>query len=167
MTLFLIIGAVGIAVILLSLIVGDLFDTGLGDYVGTEVIGAFLGAFGFVGALALGLTGQVAAGLVAGLAAGVLLGAGAGWASRRLRGPDHSNAMRTSDLLECRGQVLAAIPADGFGVVSLSVGGHPTRVNARSPTPLAQGTDVVVVEVLSPTAVRVVPLFDTERSGLP
>lgn len=69
--------------------------------------------------------------------------------------------MRTSDLIEQTGKVLAPIPRDGLGVVSLSVGGHLTRVNATSDTPIPSGTEVVVVAVLSATKVAVVPLFDS------
>ncbi len=169
MTLFLIIGVLGVVVILVAILAGDLFGgvDGATDVVGTEVIGAFLGAFGFVGAITLGVTGQLLPALVVGLASGALLGVAAGWASRRLQRPDHTGSVRTSDLLERRGSVLTDIPAGGFGVVSLSVGGHPTRVNATSTTPIPHGTDVVIVSVQSPTAVTVVPLFHADRDALP
>jgi len=44
-------------------------------------------------------------------------------------------------------------------VVSLSVGGHITRLNARSSVAVPAGTQVSVTQVISPTAVQVEPLF--------
>lgn len=162
MTGFLIVGVAGVALVLLSLLLGDILDgvfDGLGDFFSTEVIGTFIGALGFVGAIALSLTGSTALALVLGAAAGVGLSWLAWTGSRRLRQGDHTGSVRTSDLVERTGTVLADIPADGFGVITLSVGGHLTRVNAKSEAPIGSGTEVVVVAVLSPTAVSVVPLF--------
>ncbi len=162
MTVFLILGIVGVAVVLLSLVFGDILDGlfgDLGDLFSAEVIGTFLGALGFVGAIALSLTGSATIALVIGAVAGVGLALLAWFGSRRLRQGDHTGTVRTSDLLERTGTVLADIPADGYGLISLSIGGHLTRVNAKSDTPLPRGTTVVVVGVLSPTAVSVVPLF--------
>lgn len=164
METFLVIGSVGILLLIVSLVVGDLLDgvlDSLGGLFSTEVVAGFLGALGFGGALALSLTGSQAMAWTVGIAAGVVLGLAAGAASRWLHRGDHTGSVRTSDLMERRGRVLSDVPADGYGLVTLSVGGHVTRVNARSTAPLAAGTEVVVVEVLSPTAVRVVPLFQT------
>lgn len=164
MTLFLVIGVVGVALVLVSLIFGDLLEIaadGLGALFSAEVLGAFLGALGFAGAITLSLTDSVVAAAAAGAATGAGIGGLAWWASRRLRRGDHSGTVRTSDLIEQTGKVLAPIPRDGLGVVSLSVGGHLTRVNATSDTPIPSGTEVVVVAVLSATKVAVVPLFDS------
>ena len=70
------------------------------------------------------------------------------------------DTVRTSDMLEKIGSVVSAIPdGGGFGVVSLSVGGHITRLNARSSVAVPAGTQVSVTQVISPTAVQVEPLF--------
>lgn len=162
MTTFLLIGAIGVVLLLVTLVVGDLLDgvlDSLGGLFSTEAIAGFLGALGFGGALALALTGQTWVAWTVGLLAGVVLALAAGWASRWLHRADHTGTVRTSDLIERKGTVVNPIPADGFGIVSLSVGGHLTRVNARSTEPIAAGTAVVVVGVLSPTSVSVVPLF--------
>ena len=161
LTLFLIIGLVGLVLLFVALVLGDFLD-GMFDSLGgfsTEVIAGFLGALGFGGAITLALTGQTWLAWSIGAIAGVGLALVAGWASRWLRRGDHTGSMRTSDLVERKATVLNDIPADGYGVVSLSVAGHLTRVNARSTQPVPAGTDVVVVEVLSPTSVSVVPLF--------
>lgn len=51
------------------------------------------------------------------------------------------------------------IPADGYGTVSVVNAGHLTRLNARAGMPLPSGTQVTVVEVLSPTSVKVIPTY--------
>jgi hypothetical protein len=55
--------------------------------------------------------------------------------------------------------VVSAIPVDGFGSVSVVVGGHTVRLNARADAPLEAGTEVHVTGVLSPTAVTVSPTW--------
>lgn len=157
---FLVIGCVGIALLLLSLVLGDLLDGMLDfgpDFLSSAAIAGFLGALGFVGAIALdqGASTPVAIGL--GALAGLLVGAGAGWVATRLaRGGDEAN-VRSGELAGHDATVLNAIPADGYGEVTLTVAGHITRMNARSATALAAGTPVTITAVLSPTAVQVAP----------
>lgn len=163
MTGFLVIGALGVVLLVVALVLGDVLDgafEGLSaGFFSTEALAGFLGALGFGGAIALSLTGSTSLAVVIGLVLGVLLGALAARASRFLHGDGGTDTVRTSDLLEKMGSVVDAIPDDGYGVVQLSVGGHITRLNARSSTALPAGTRVSVTEVISPTAVRVEPLF--------
>lgn len=53
---------------------------------------------------------------------------------------------------------MTGVPPDGFGVVSILVGGHILRLNARAEQSLTTGTEVHVTSVLSPTAVTVAPV---------
>jgi membrane protein implicated in regulation of membrane protease activity len=155
---FLIVGCVGIALLLLSLVVGDLLDGVLdfgGDLFSGAAIAAFLGAFGFVGAAAYDATDDRAIGALVGVAAGTALGFAAGWVSLRLKeGGDESN-VRTGELTGRAATVVSEIPADGYGEVTMVVSGHITRLNARAAEPLAIGTPVTITAVLSPTAVHV------------
>ncbi|MBS2936528.1 hypothetical protein KDN32_02090 [Nocardioides sp. J2M5] len=163
MTAFLVVGALGVVLLVVALIVGDVLDgafEGLSaGFFSTEALAGFLGALGFGGAIALDATGSTSLAVVIGLVLGVLLGALAAKASRFLHGDGEGDTVRTSDVLEQLGSVVSDIPADGFGVVSLSVGGHLTRLNARSSQPVPAGTRVSVTRVISPTAVEVEPLF--------
>ena len=163
MTAFLVIGALGVVLLVVALVLGDVLDgafEGLSaGFFSTEALAGFLGALGFGGAIALSATGSTSVAVVVGLVLGVLLGGLAAKASRFLHGDGETDTVRTSDLLEKMGSVVSAIPEDGFGVVQLSVGGHLTRLNARSSVAVPAGTRVSVTEVISPTAVRVEPLF--------
>lgn len=163
MTVFLVVGAAGVVLLLVALVVGDILDGALeglsAGFFSTEALAGFLGALGFGGAIALETTGSTSLAVVVGLVLGVLLGALAAKASRFLHGDGEGDAVRTSDMLEKIGSVVSAIPEGGFGVVSISVGGHITRLNARSSVAVPAGAQVSVTQVISPTAVQVEPLF--------
>jgi membrane protein implicated in regulation of membrane protease activity len=156
--LFLIIGCIGIALLVLSLVVGDLLDGILdfgGDLFSGAAIAAFLGAFGFVGAAVYDSTDDLTVSALVGIASGAVLGFAAGWVSLRLKeGGDESN-VRTGELAGRAATVVSAIPADGYGEVTMVVSGHITRLNARAAEPLATGTPVTITAVLSATAVHV------------
>ncbi|KQV77834.1 hypothetical protein ASC64_03190 [Nocardioides sp. Root122] len=163
MTVFLVVGGIGVVLLLVALVVGDVLDgafEGLSaGFFSTEALAGFLGALGFGGAIALAVTGSTTAAVVIGLVLGVLLGWLAARASRFLHDDGGTGTVRTSDMVEKIGSVVSAIPEGGFGVVSISVGGHITRLNARSSVPVPPGTQVSVTQVISPTAVQVEPLF--------
>ncbi|NPC41100.1 hypothetical protein [Nocardioides sp. zg-1230] len=163
MTVFLVVGAVGVLLLLVALVVGDVLDGALeglsAGFFSTEALAGFLGALGFGGAIALATTGSTTLAVVVGLVLGVLLGWLAARASKFLHGNGEGDTVRTTDVLEKIGSVVSAIPEGGFGVVSLSVGGHITRLNARSSIAVPAGTQVSVTQVISPTAVQVEPLF--------
>ena len=163
MTAFLLIGALGVVLLLVALLVGDFLDGALeglsAGFFSTEALAGFLGALGFGGAIALDATGSTSVAVLIGLVLGVLLGVAAAKASSFLHGTGETDTVRTSDMVESIGSVINAIPEGGYGVVSFSVGGHITRLNARSSVAVPAGTAVSVTSVLSPTAVQVEPLF--------
>ena len=158
MVAFLVIGGVGVALLLVSLIIGDLLDGVLdfgGDLLSGAALAGFLGAFGFAGALAYDATDSMGASIGIGLVAGLAVGAGAGFAIARLKqGGDEAN-VRTGDLVGHHGTVISTIPDEGLGEVSIVVSGHITKLNARAAGTLPAGTPVTVTAILSATAVRV------------
>ncbi|NYG58068.1 membrane protein implicated in regulation of membrane protease activity [Nocardioides daedukensis] len=158
MITFLVIGAVGIALLLFSLIVGDLLDGLLefgGDLFSGAALAGFLGAFGFGGALAYDSSDNMVLSIGIGLVAGLVVGAGAGWISWKLKeGGDESN-VRTGDLTGATGTVISAIPEGGLGEVSIVASGHITKLNARSAGALAAGTPITITAILSATSVLV------------
>ncbi|MDN4162815.1 hypothetical protein [Nocardioides abyssi] len=164
MTAFLVIGAVGVLLLLVSLLLGDVLDGALdalsGDVFSTAVIGAFVAATGFGGATAQALGAPAALSLPVGLVAGVLFGWLAASLTRLVRGGGTDATPTGEDALGRDGRVVTTIPSEGFGVVDVLVGGHVLRFNARADRPLEQGTRVHVTSVLSPTAVTVAPLWD-------
>ena len=159
MTVFLVIGAVGLVVLLLSLLLGELFDGVFdalpGDVLSTSVVAGFLAAFGFAGGLAEGALGTAAAVLV-GLVAGVAVGGGAGWLTRGLSRMRTDETPARESLVGLPGTVVTQVPSQGYGEVSVTVAGHLTKLNARADEVLFVGTPVTVTATLSPTSVMVV-----------
>ncbi|MGH1563591.1 NfeD family protein [Mumia sp. DW29H23] len=164
MTVFLILGLVGLALLVVSLVVGEVldgvFDALPGDVFSTAVIGGFVSAFGF-GAAASDAAGLPLLGTLAiGVACGVVVGWFAAWLTGLVRGGGSDGTPATDDSIGRSGRVVTAIPDDGLGTVRIAVGGHVLQLNARADAAIDAGTEVHVTDVLSPTAVRVARVWD-------
>lgn len=170
MSIFIVLGIVGIGLLLVSLLVGDLFD-GIADifdfdsggYLSGPAIGAFLGAFGFGAALIdyntdLGTGGSALGGVVIGLVIGGIVGV----VTRSLINMPTDPTLRASELVGAKATVVTRIPEQGFGEVTLVQGGHFMKLSARADGSVREGTPVVVTAVLSSTAVAVSPSWDRE-----
>lgn len=164
MTVFVVLGVVGLVLLAVSLLLGDLLDgvtDGLpGDLFSTEVVGAFVAATGFGGAIADAAGAPAVLAWPVGLVAGALFAWFAGWLTRLIRAGGTDASVSTEDAVGHAGRVVSAIPADGFGSVSVYLGGHTLRLNARAEVPLDPGAEVHVTGVLSPTAVTVAPVWN-------
>ncbi len=163
MIVFVVVGAIGVAIVVVSLLFGDVldgvlesahFDVGDG-LLSTPVLGAFLTAFGFGGALLLNGMESLAWATGGGVAAGVALGGITAWFVRVLVNMPTDATPRTSDLVGSLGTVVTPIPANGFGEVTVRTAGQRVKLNARADGAVATGTTVVVVDVTSPTSVVV------------
>lgn len=173
MSLFLVLGIVGLAVIVVALLAGDVLGgafggalDGLGgDWFSTEVVGAFVSAFGFGGAIADQLGAPAPATIVVGLVAGAVFAAAGAGLTRLVRGGATDHTPAADDAVGREGVVVSDIPDEGMGNVRVHLGGHTLRFNARADGGLAAGTRVHVTGVLSPTAVTVAPLWDALPPG--
>ena len=158
-----IIGSLGLLLVVVSLIVGEIFDSIFdafdldgGGILSTPVIGTFLAAFGFGAALII-YTTKAGAGLSAlgGLGSGLVFGGIALAMTRSLMNMPTDEPVRSSGLVGRTGTVVTRIPAEGYGEVTISYAGQSMKVNARSPEPLAAGTRILVTDVLSSSSVVV------------
>lgn len=164
MSAFLVIGAIGVALLLFSLVVGEhlhgIFDAlGGGDWFTGSSLAAFLGAMGFGGAIIQQLTGNTGLSVVGGAVLGVVFGALVAYGMVKLRRSDTGGAVTTNELLNAPGVVLSDIPSQGFGEIRVTRQGHMMKLNAKSAIPLTTGTQVMVIDVLSATAVVVEPTY--------
>lgn len=169
LTAFLVIGAVGLAIIVLSLVVGGvldglfgLFDVDIGGGVfSAPVIGSFLAAFGFGAALIMFATdGNATIGALGGLASGGVIGAIALVMMRTLMDMPTDETVTTQGLEGTAGIVITPIPADGYGEVTIRHHGEQRKYNARAASALPVGAQVQVTAVLSASAVLVAPSPD-------
>ena len=157
-TTFLVIGGVGLAVLALSVLVGDLFHFGHPDVAGPfslPAVAGFIGAFGF-GAAAVGaVTGSPFAAMAGGLVAAVPTA----WLATRMA--RMAMNMRTDptptqrDMIGTTGVVVTPIIGSGYGEVRISLAGQPVKLSARADRPIPLGARVLVVEATSPTSVIV------------
>ena len=163
-TTFLVIGLVGLGLLALSLVLGDVldgaFDALAGDVFSGAVLGAFIAATGFGGAAVQGFGAPMALAVPAGLAAGLVFGGFALWFTRLIRDGGSDGTLTIDDAIGRDGRVVTGIPADGFGVVNVLIGGHTMRLNAKADEPIEPGTQIHVTSVLSPSAVTVAPLWN-------
>ncbi|MFG2038727.1 NfeD family protein [Dactylosporangium sp. NPDC048998] len=159
-TTFLIIGGVGVAVLALSLLIGDLLHFGHPDADGPfslPAVAGFIGAFGFAGAAVGALTGSD--GPLVPAVAGLVAALPTAWIATRLA--RMAINMRTDatptqrDMIGTTGVVVTPILSNGFGEVRISLGGQPVKLNARADRPIPLGARVLVVQATSPTSVIV------------
>lgn len=172
MGVFLIIGAVGLVLLLVSLVLGDLLDGLLdsidfdaGGYISGPAIGAFLASFGF-GAAVIRYNTDWSAGASAlgGVGVGLVIGGIVAIATRALMRIPTDPTIRAVDLAGASGTVVTRIPEDGFGEITLVHAGQFMKLAARADGSLREGTPVVVVSVLSSTSVVVAPAHATSES---
>lgn len=164
MTGFIIIGSVGLAVVLGSLLLGDLLD-GIfsafdldfgGGVLSGPVLGSFLASFGFGAALIMISTGAGATtGALGGLASGAVVGGIALVMMRHLINMPTDSPMDAADLVGATGNVITKIPAVGFGEVTIRHLGQPQKLNARAAETIEAGTSIQVTAVLSTSSVMV------------
>jgi membrane protein implicated in regulation of membrane protease activity len=159
---FLFIGGLGLALLAVSLLLGDVLHLGHPDADGpfsVPSVAGFVGAFGFGGAIVAALTGGGLLSLVAGLVTGIVIAIPSAIgtvALARMASRMRTDATPTrSDLVGRLGVIVTPIPAQGYGEVRVSIGGQPMKLNARSDKAVALGARVFVIEAPSDTSVVV------------
>lgn len=163
MTLFVVIGVIGIVVVLLSILLGDIVD-GLfdldflgGDLFSLASIAAFLGAFGFGGVISLAIVDVTWIAVAIGLVAGILAAWGAASFTGWLKRSETQSTFFSMSMVGSSARVITDIPAGGFGEVRVLGTGQSRKRAARSDVPILAGTEVWISAIVSPTAVEVTP----------
>lgn len=168
MTAFLVLGFVGLALVLLSLVVGDHLEAAVGgalnglegDVFSTAVLGGFVSAFGFGGAAAEGAGLPTPASVAIGGVSGFVVGWFAWWLTKLVKDGPEDGTVSINDTVGQLGRVLTAIPGgDSYGVVRVAVGGHVLQCNASALLAIESGAEVTITGVRSPTAVTVAPVW--------
>ncbi|MCY7376582.1 MAG: hypothetical protein LH472_11510 [Pyrinomonadaceae bacterium] len=142
MTIFLAIGAVGFLFLLVSLIVGDIFDAlhidfgldashdfGIFD---SRMIAVFLTAFGGCGVIGTTLGYGAAASSAFGLLGGFIFGAIVFYFGKLLYSQQSSSSVGEKDLIGRTAQVIVNIKPDALGQISCRVGEERIEKLART-----------------------------------
>lgn len=160
--LYWICAAAGVAILLLSVVtdglldgVFDAFDVDADGPLSVQVVSAFVGAFGIVGLTAEAMSVPTVLSLVAAVVGGVVLGWVAWRLTRSLLGMATDATPASEDLVGLVGRVITPVGPTGVGEVLVRLGGQQTKLTAAASGELELGTEIRVVEVLSPTRVRV------------
>ncbi len=160
--IYLAIGIGGTVLVAVSLVLGDilegLFEAGDGGGAfSLPVLAGFMGCFGYAGAITPSVADDNAA--VLGALVGVVVAIpGALGISKLLNSlmRQTDKTLAATDYVGATGIVITTIPANRYGEVSISLGGHPRKLAALATTALPPGARVTVVEAPSETLVVVV-----------
>jgi hypothetical protein len=163
----LVLGCAGALVLAGSLLLGEFLPADADGPFSIPALAAFLGAFGFVGAVGHTVAGgsgsvAIAAAAGAGLAGAIPTAWLAIRLSRLLAHMPTDATLTASALVATSGVVVTPISAGSFGEVQVVVGGQPLKLYAKADHALPLGTQVFVVEALTESSVVVV-----EAHGLP
>jgi membrane protein implicated in regulation of membrane protease activity len=139
---FLAIGAIGFIFLLVSLILGDIFDsfgidTGLDGtdghgFLDSRVISVFVTAFGGFGAIGIQMGLGIVASSLLGLAGGVVLGGVVSFFARFLYKQQSSSSVSTAQLIGRTAQVIVSIAPGSLGQISCRIGEERVEKLARS-----------------------------------
>lgn len=163
MLLFIVIGAIGLALVIISLVVGEIFgdlfgDLDAGGLLSTPVIGGFLAAFGFGAALILaGTSASMTVATLGGLGSGVVVGGIAAFFTKSVMNMPTDESVRSSDMVGLTATVVTRVPEGGLGEISVSFHGQLMKLSARSATAVEAGKLVTITAVTSPSSVVVEP----------
>ena len=144
----------GIGLLLLSLVLGDVFDfldfeLAGGDFSATPVFFAAVSAFGAGGLLGLKAFGFGTGGsIAAGLGTGALMGFLTALLFYALRRQEATEPFGLSQLVGARGRCTVAISPGHRGKVSVHHAGMSRSLAATSSEAIAEGEEVIVDDVL-------------------
>ena len=157
---FLGIAALGFVFLLISLVVGDIFDTfgfetgldGAGDghgFLDSRVISVFITAFGGFGAIGIQMGLSIVASSILGLAGGLVLGGLVSLFARFLYKQQSTSSVTTSQLVGRTAQVVVSIAPGSLGQVSCRIGEERVEklARARDDQEIKAGAMVRVEEV--------------------
>ncbi len=171
LTLFVIIGGIGFVFLLISLVLGDIFEmfgggTDIGDsgvdfgFLDSRVLAVFITAFGGFGAIGAQMGyGAVVSSLI-GLLGGVIFGGVVSLFGRFLIGQQASSSVTDSDLVGRTAQVTVAIKPGEIGQISARIGDERIDRIARSANDeeIKIGTMVTVAAIAGDSVI-----VETER----
>lgn len=143
LAVFLIIAAIGFVFLLISLVVGDIFDsfgfeTGLDGgadghgFLDSRVISVFVTAFGGFGAIGIQMGLSIVMSSLLGLAGGVVLGGLVSLVARFLYKQQSTSSVTTAQLVGRSAQVVVSIAPGSLGQVSCRVGEERVEKLART-----------------------------------
>ena len=169
LTVFLVIGGLGFAFLLVSLVVGDIFEmfggsADIGDpgvdfgFLDSRVLAVFITAFGGFGAIAAQMGFSAVVSSFVGLLGGVFFAAVVSVFGRFLIGQQASSTVSDHDLVGRSAQVTVAIKAGEVGQITAKIGDERVEkiARAKSGEEIKTGS-IVTIESIAGDSVIVSP----------
>lgn len=159
LTIFLIIGGIGFLFLMISLLVGDLFDAFDFDFdldtgndfgiFDSRVVGVFLTTFGFVAALFIQFAFGTLVSTIFGLGIGIILGALVFAFGYFLHSQQASSSVSEKDLIGRTAQVIVGIRPESVGQISCLIGEERVEkiARARNGQEIKTGETVYIEEI--------------------
>lgn len=161
LTIFLIIGGIGFLFLMVSLLVGDLFealdfDSGLdaGNGFGifdSRVVSVFLAAFGFISALFIQFAFGTLVSTIFGLVSGIMLGGLVFAFGYFLYSQQASSSVSEEDMIGRTAQVIVGIRPESIGQISCLIGEERIEkiARARNGKEIKTGETVYIEDITS------------------
>jgi hypothetical protein len=166
LSIFLIIGALGLAFLVITFFFGeffDVFDLGAdldasgdgGGVFSLKVMSVFVTAFGGVSALGVYQGFGVLPSIAFGVTGGFVMGGMVYYFGRLLYGQQSSSHIDIADLVGCKAEVIVGIPEGGSGQVRCLFGESMIEKIARSRdgSPIPQHASVLIEEVFGESVI--------------
>jgi len=156
--MFLALGVVGAALLVVFIVFDDVLDAILpdNDWLSGPVLAAFLTAFGILGwAVDSGFDAPRWVAVAGGIGGGLGLGYTAYRITRAVAGMATDATPTPQDFVGREGRVITTVQPDRVGEVLITVGGQPLKLTAVADREIERGAPVVVVDSVSPTKVVV------------
>lgn len=158
MSALFLVGAIALVIGVLSLLFDGALDLPDSEWFSLTGLSAGVAMFGFIAGLLVGSGAPLWLASIPGGIVAIGVMAGASWLVYRLRhaapGPD----LGIQSLVGEQGVVSTGLPLGGTSEIDLSVNGERFRLYAVSDEEIPAGATAEVVDVVSPTCVRVVQL---------
>lgn len=150
---------VGLIILGLAIVIGEILE-GLFEAIDSDIfsplsLGSSTSIFGLTGLGLLEMAINPIGALLGAVAAAAIAAIITVKVMHALMKSDSRDSVSSAELVGLAGHVVTDIPADGYGTIKVLASGHDTRLNAKANKPIESGQKVRVVEVLSPTSVRV------------
>jgi membrane protein implicated in regulation of membrane protease activity len=151
--IYFLIGAVGVILLLFTLIFDDIIGDGFGgDWLSGATIGGFIAAFGITGGLVNSQTGNSGLALGAGVSGGVVVGLLSYYLSKNLIKQEKGSNYETEQLEGLTGVVITSIKPGKAGEISVKYQGQNLKLHGKNKVnneEIAIGEEVKIVKTIS------------------
>lgn len=151
-------GGIAVVIGVIALLTDGLFDLPDSEWFSATGLAAGVAIFCFTAAILVGSGTPFEVAAIPAAIAALLVMAAITWLLVKLRHATSTHEFSVASMIGHTGTVITPIVPGALGEIDLVIGGERHRMNATAATGIATGGRAEVVEIVSPTCVRVVEL---------